>query len=795
MDELNETETLNEADTKTDTIKERKELKDSKAFKFLIYVLFFISCAATLIFGYFVMTDYYMGAYEEDSTATNAVFESMVSNASESEIYDYEHQLVYNYLDDVLSVYYVDNLDLVDFTERMDANGDNVVDETDLKSYISDNADKFCDYYDINSDYIDSVYAYVDTEIEISINDEVVTSQQYSSVPDAETVDYEVYQDTYYADLVEIHWQYLGYVSAYDAEELAAYYDDYYDNYVYYSGGWYANSELEVCEDGSYRYYYAVYAYDEVPIDYTISIYTYVPDFNSAYYVNNSDYSIYKEFIGYGDDFAVAFFISLIACICFMVFSMILAGDKKSLRRFEKIPAELMLAGLFVLAFALIYMMDEININIYSCLNITRYVMKFLNGSIISEGLLIFVFLIGAACLVTVGLLLVNNLIVRIKKNKLADTFLCVRAFKALFRFLRTVFSKISFSFKFVISYIFITVVEVVAFSILLEIDEDGVFVFAFIIFKVVAVLLLVTVIYALQVLFKGGDSLAKGDYSYKVDTKYMWGDFKKHGENLNNINEGVQAAVDEKMKSERMKTELITNVSHDIKTPVTSIVNYVDLLEKENVDHEPERSYIEVLKRQSLRLKKLVEDLVEASKASAGNISMEFALLDVNMLIEQAAAEYVDKLSEKNISLIMKLSSDKASVMADGKYLWRVFDNLLGNANKYTMPSTRMYINTYITDSKGSVINNIETSMSEPAKVVIEFKNISKDELNISSDEIMERFVRGDSSRNTEGSGLGLSIAKNLCQLQNATFDIIIDGDLFKAQITFPYSAETTEK
>ncbi len=794
MEEFNETETLNEANTKTDTIKERKKLKDSKAFKFLIYVLFFVSCAATLIFGYFVMTDYYMGAYEEDSTATNAVFQSMVSNVSESEIYDYEQQLVYNYLDDVLSIYYVDNLDLVDFTEKMDTNGDYVVDGTDLKSYISDNADKFYDEYGLDSDYIDSLYAYVDTKIEISIDDEVVACQQYVSVPDDETVDYTVDTSTYYADLVEVHWQYFDSASDGVSDEVIVYYDELYGDDIYYSGGWYANSYVEECEDGGYKYIYAVYAYDEVPIDYTISIYTYVPDFNSAYYVNNSDYSIYKEFIGYGDDFAVAFFISLILCICFMVFSMILAGDKNPLRRSEKIPAELVFVGLFILAFMLICMMDEIDINIYSCLNITRYIMKFLNGSIISEGLFIFVFLIGAACLVTIGLLLINNLIARVKKNNLVNTFICVRMFKALFRFLRTVFSKISFSFKFVISYIFITVVEVVAFSILLEIDEDGVFVFAFIIFKVVAALLLVAVIYALQVLFKGGDSLAKGDYSYKVDTKYMLGDFKKHGENLNNINEGVQAAVDEQMKSERMKTELITNVSHDIKTPVTSIVNYVDLLEKENIDHEPEHSYIEVLKRQSLRLKKLVEDLVEASKASTGNISMEFALLDVNMLIEQAAAEYVDKLSEKNISLIMKLSPDKASVMADGKYLWRVFDNLLGNANKYTMPSTRMYINTYITDARGSVISDIATSMSEPAKVVIEFKNISKDELNISSDEIMERFVRGDSSRNTEGSGLGLSIAKNLCQLQNADFDIIIDGDLFKAQITFPYSAEPAE-
>jgi len=291
-----------------------------------------------------------------------------------------------------------------------------------------------------------------------------------------------------------------------------------------------------------------------------------------------------------------------------------------------------------------------------------------------------------------------------------------------------------------------------------------------------------------------GGDKLAKGEYGHKVNTRFMFGKFKEHGENLNHINEGVQLAVDDRMKSERMKTELITNVSHDIKTPLTSIINYVDLLQKEDIEKEPEASYIEVIARQSARLKKLIVDLVDASKASTGNVKVELVNMDANMIAEQASGEYIDKLMQKNITLVTNLAKDRAGIEADGRHLWRVFDNLLNNAFKYTMPGTRLYVNTYITDEDGNVIRDLTKSIKEPAKVCIEFKNISEAPLNISSDELMERFVRGDSSRNTEGSGLGLSITRSLCQLQHADFNIVIDGDLFKAVITFAYCKEPQE-
>lgn len=273
-----------------------------------------------------------------------------------------------------------------------------------------------------------------------------------------------------------------------------------------------------------------------------------------------------------------------------------------------------------------------------------------------------------------------------------------------------------------------------------------------------------------LQRIKNGGERIAGGDLSLKIDTEYMFGDFKRFSESLNNINSGLQAAVDEKMKSERFKTELITNVSHDIKTPLTSIINYVDLIKKEEVTNEKAKEYIEVLDRQSGRLKKLVEDLVEASKASTGNLPISLERCDVGVLLSQALGEFEERLLSAEIYPVLNLPEESVKIMADGRHLWRVFDNLLNNVCKYAQPKTRVYLD---------VAKNDEG-------VVISFRNISRYQLNISSDELMERFVRGDSSRNTEGSGLGLSIAKSLVELQSGTMRLTVDGDLFKAQIIF---------
>ena len=260
---------------------------------------------------------------------------------------------------------------------------------------------------------------------------------------------------------------------------------------------------------------------------------------------------------------------------------------------------------------------------------------------------------------------------------------------------------------------------------------------------------------------------LSEGQTDTRVDTKYMLWDIKKHGEYLNDVGSGLAVAVEKSVKSERMKTELITNVSHDIKTPLTSIINYVDLLKRDGVNSDNAKEYLDVLERQSHRLKKLTEDLVEASKASTGNISIDIEETDINVLLEQTVGEFEDTLKEKELELICDIE-EGLTANADGRRMWRVFDNLMSNICKYAQPKTRVYI----------------SSKKQNGRVVTVFKNISKTQLNIDPDELTERFVRGDVSRNTDGSGLGLSIARSLTELQGGKFEISIDGDLFKVTV-----------
>ena len=286
------------------------------------------------------------------------------------------------------------------------------------------------------------------------------------------------------------------------------------------------------------------------------------------------------------------------------------------------------------------------------------------------------------------------------------------------------------------------------------------------------AVLVLAT-LYALlsmKQLLEAGQRIAKGELDCKVDTSKLRGPFKEHGEDLNSITDGMNRAVGERMKSERFRTELITNVSHDIKTPLTSIINYVDLLEKEQPENEKMREYLEVLDRQSAKLKKLIDDLLEASKASSGSLSVNLTECELGILLDQMAGEYSEKLSAAGLELILTKPEESVKIMADGRHMWRIFDNLLNNICKYAQRGTRVYLDL----------------TADALKATVTFRNISATRLNISGDELTERFVRGDSSRNTEGSGLGLSIAQSLAQLQKGALDITIDGDLFKVVLRF---------
>ena len=273
--------------------------------------------------------------------------------------------------------------------------------------------------------------------------------------------------------------------------------------------------------------------------------------------------------------------------------------------------------------------------------------------------------------------------------------------------------------------------------------------------------------------LLEGAKRMRSGDLESKVDDKNLVGCFREFAGELNGLADVAMVAAQNQLKSERMKTELITNVSHDIKTPLTSIINYVDLLEKPHTPEE-ESAYMEVLSRQSQRLKKLIDDLMEMSKASTGNIQVDIGEIDAVEAVTQALGEFADKLTAAGLTPVFHQSEENIMLLADGRLLWRAMSNVLSNAVKYALPGTRLYVDVSATQDKA----------------IISFKNISGAQLNISAEELMERFVRGDSSRNTEGSGLGLNIAKSLMELQKGQLQLLVDGDLFKVTLVFPRAA-----
>ena len=261
-----------------------------------------------------------------------------------------------------------------------------------------------------------------------------------------------------------------------------------------------------------------------------------------------------------------------------------------------------------------------------------------------------------------------------------------------------------------------------------------------------------------------------EGDNQTQLDKNQFLPVFNQSITYLNDISNGLENAIQDRMKSERLKTELITNVSHDIKTPLTSIINYVDLIKQENIQNEKVKEYIEILDNKSQRLKKLIEDLVEASKVSTGNVKLNLEKINIVELINQAVGEFEDKFESKGLDIVINSNENEIFIFADSRYMYRIIENLFSNISKYALQNSRVYIDIQKVDDK----------------VYIKMKNISKDKLNIPAEELMQRFVRGDKSRTTEGSGLGISIAQNLTEIQNGKFNLIIDGDLFKTELEF---------
>lgn len=451
--------------------------------------------------------------------------------------------------------------------------------------------------------------------------------------------------------------------------------------------------------------------------------------------------------------------LSLIALVVLFVFLMCASGHKKEHDGIEpsfitKIPLDLLATAVGLLLFF------TIQISIESSYMAPDYAA-------------IVVFALAFIICISIFLGFCISLATRIKLGKWWRNTVIYKFFHLIWRILRAIGRGIGYIFRNLplIWKTALALVVVVVYSFISAAFDDFASRFTMLLLGMIIVFPVVTYMaIAQRKLQTAGRRLAKGDLSVQVDTRRMLWDFKEHGENLNSIGLGMTRAVDERMKSERMKTELITNVSHDIKTPLTSIINYTDLISKEESGNQKINEYVEVLSRQSERLKKLIEDLVEASKASTGNLDISLSPCDIGVLLAQTVGEYQSKLSDCALELVTVKPETPVMVMADGRFLWRVFDNIMNNVIKYAQPDTRVYL----------------TLEQRQGKVNISLKNISKYPLNISAEELMERFVRGDSSRHTEGSGLGLSIARSLIELQRGSLSLTIDGDLFKVDLSF---------
>ena len=286
------------------------------------------------------------------------------------------------------------------------------------------------------------------------------------------------------------------------------------------------------------------------------------------------------------------------------------------------------------------------------------------------------------------------------------------------------------------------------------------------------------------QDIVEGIETITGGQVDHQIDTENLHGDNRTLAHSVNSIGKGIKEAVEISMKDERMKADLITNVSHDIKTPLTSIINYVDLIKREQVDNEKVQNYIRVLDEKSQRLKQLTDDLVEASKITSGNISLHFERINLTELMNQTIGEFSEKFDTKNLTTVMNVNTREAVIEADSRRIWRVMENLFNNVYKYAMPGTRVYV----------TLEKAAHSAEDVDRIQVTIKNISENPLLCKPEELTERFIRGDESRTTEGSGLGLSIAQNLTLAQKGSFEIELDGDLFKVHLTFPVAkAEAT--
>ena len=517
------------------------------------------------------------------------------------------------------------------------------------------------------------------------------------------------------------------------------------------------NSSINKYINGKYNYYDHVYAvtesigYENYNMDnHNIILYTWMPeDIIPGDIVYESLQSV-QENVN-----KIAVSASIMAISIILVIVLIKAiKDKKELRidedrlinKLKDYPIEFKIAPLIIL-----YIFWRINIyNVY-------YIgyMKVLKVNSV----------ICLSIILAIMYLLIKILIINYKEGTLFSNNITIGIYKGLSK-IATKGSIINSIFIIIMSYI---VVGGLLLAIAIAIPE--IFIICLLIGLIITAMLIILVVRKLLYLDKimiGAKDGARGQLNYKIDVKGE-GHLGELANNINNIKEGLRKSVENEMKSENMKTELITNVSHDLKTPLTSIINYIDLLKRENIEPESARDYVNILDKKSQRLKVLIEDLFEASKAASGAMELNISKLDIGQLLRQALGENDERFNEKQLEVKLNIPDEKIFINGDGKRLYRVFENLISNAVKYSLSNTRVYI---------------DMSKNEENEVTIVMKNISAYELNFDVNEITNRFKRGDSSRSTEGSGLGLAIAKSIVELHGGKFNIEIDGDLFKSII-----------
>lgn len=502
-----------------------------------------------------------------------------------------------------------------------------------------------------------------------------------------------------------------------------------------YSKEWYKNTGLNVTfttEGDEWDY----------AIDGTNAIMTDKTGFNEFAYKNRNSMMVYGFIAG----------ITALACFVFLICSAAHRSGTEDcvLLRQDKMPYDLYLPSAILLGTGLCAMLVE-------CVAYELNTVKAVAAAVI------------LACLAGVFMALCMTTAARIKTGTLFKNTLIYRLCTGVGMGASSMLSSISGAWRFslafagyllinaLLSYRFFTRGGFLTFLILLAINGGALY-------------LLLNMIRQMRTLSAAGQAMANGDLSYCVDTSDMKREFREHGENLNSIGRGMAIAVNERMKSERFKTELITNVSHDLKTPLTSIVTYIDLLQKEDIQDEKAKEYIDTIARQSKKLKKLTEDLIDASKASSGALNVNMERVNISELLRQSSAEYGERMEAVNITPVVNMPEEDIYVRADGRLLWRVVENLLQNICKHGMPGTRAYLE----------------ARTENGRAVVSFKNISQQQLNIPVEELLERFVQGDESRSRGGSGLGLSIAESLTELMKGKIKLSLDGNLFKVEMWF---------